>query len=80
MSTQTPAPAPALSAADWLVRIGAVVFAVGALGTLVTLVPLFTGADPLPTAAYLVSMLMGVGFALALGGLLAQARSGAAAR
>ncbi|MEV6106054.1 hypothetical protein AB0M28_15250 [Streptomyces sp. NPDC051940] len=70
MSTQS----PAAGVADRLVRIGAIVFGIGALGTLATVIPLFTGADPLPTAAYLVSMLMGVGFALALGGLLLQAR------
>ncbi len=55
---------------DALVRVGAVVFAVGAVATLVTVVPLFIGADPLPTAAYLVSMLMGAGFATAGAGLL----------
>ncbi len=62
---------------DLLVRTGAVVFIVGALGTIATITPLFLGSDPLPTAAYLVAMLMGAGFALALGGLL---RSAAAAR
>ncbi|WP_344320480.1 hypothetical protein [Streptomyces macrosporus] len=57
-------------AGDLLVRIGAVVFFVGAVATLVTLLPLFLGSDPLPTAAYLVSMLMGVGFAIAGAGVL----------
>lgn len=51
-------------------RIGGVVFAVGALATLVTVVPLLIGAEPLPTAAYVMSMLMGAGFALAAAGLL----------
>lgn len=55
---------------DLLVRIGAIVFAVGAIGTMVTVAPLFLGTGPLPTPAYLVAMLMGVGFALALAGLL----------
>ena len=32
--------------------------------------PLLIGAEPLPTPAYLVSMLMGVGFAIAGAGLL----------
>lgn len=62
---------------DLLVRAGAIVFLVGALGTFVTFIPFFIGADPLPTAAYLVSMLMGVGFGLALAGLF---RSASAAR
>ncbi|MGK5497082.1 hypothetical protein [Streptomyces sp. URMC 125] len=55
---------------DLLVRVGAAVFAVGAVATLVTITPLFLGWDPLPTAAYLVSMLMGVGFAVAGAGVL----------
>ncbi|ARQ70112.1 hypothetical protein [Streptomyces marincola] len=55
---------------DGLVRAGGVVFAVGAVATVVTVTPLFIGADPLPTAAYVVSMLMGVGFAVAAAGLL----------
>jgi hypothetical protein len=61
------------SAGDVLVRTGAIVFLIGALGTLATVAPLFLGTDPLPTAAYLVAMLMGVGFALALAGLLRTA-------
>ncbi|WKX71024.1 hypothetical protein [Streptomyces sp. XD-27] len=55
---------------DGLVRTGAIVFIVGAVATLATVAPLLLGADPLPTAAYLVSMLMGVGFALAGAGVL----------
>lgn len=54
-------------------RVGAVLFVIGAVGTLVTVAPMFLGGHPLPTAAYLVSMLMGVGFALALLGLLRSA-------
>jgi hypothetical protein len=61
------------TAGDLLVRIGAIIFVVGAVGTLATLAPLLLGSRPLPTAAYLVSMLMGVGFALALAGLLRSA-------
>ncbi|GAA2386309.1 hypothetical protein GCM10010420_06310 [Streptomyces glaucosporus] len=64
MTSETP------RAGDLLVRIGAIVFFVGAAATLVTLLPLFLGSDPLPTAAYLVSMLMGVGFAVAGAGVL----------
>ncbi|TNM26453.1 hypothetical protein FH715_23490 [Streptomyces sedi] len=57
-------------AGDRLVRIGGVIFAVGALATLITVIPLLVGADALPTAAYLVSMLMGVGFFVAGCGLM----------
>jgi hypothetical protein len=55
---------------DLLVRVGAAVFVVGAVATLATITPLFLGSDPLPTAAYLISMLMGVGFAIAGAGVL----------
>ncbi|MEU0838232.1 hypothetical protein ABZ370_02010 [Streptomyces sp. NPDC005962] len=55
---------------DRLVRIGVIVFAVGAIATLATVAPLFLGADPLPSVAYFVCMLMGVGFALAAAGVL----------
>jgi hypothetical protein len=58
---------------DMLVRIGAIVFLVGAVGTLVTVAPLLLHTDRLPTAAYFVSMLMAAGLALALGGLLRSA-------
>lgn len=53
---------------DALIRTGVVVFAVGAAATVATVTPLLLGLDPLPTAAYLVSMLMGAGFALAIAG------------
>ncbi|QFR97773.1 hypothetical protein GBW32_15385 [Streptomyces tsukubensis] len=55
---------------DRLVRIGVIVFAVGAVATLVTLAPLFLGSDPFPLVAYTVSMLMAVGFVLAGAGVL----------
>lgn len=67
MSQQT------LSAGDRLVRVGAVVFMVGAVGTIVTVAPLLLGTSRLPTPAYFVSMLMGVGLAVALVGLLRTA-------
>lgn len=60
---------------DRLVRIGAVLFAIGTLATLATVTPLLIGADALPTAVYLVSALMPVGFALAGAGLFKSARS-----
>lgn len=62
-----------MGAGDLLVRIGAIVFLVGAVGTLATVAPLLLGTNRLPTPAYFVSMLMGVGLALALGGLLRSA-------
>lgn len=62
---------------DLLVRIGAIVFLVGAVGTVATVAPLLLGTHRLPTPAYFVSMLMGVGLAIALCGLL---RSALAAR
>ena len=60
---------------DSLVRIGAILFLVGAVATVVTVSPLLLGLTPLPTAAYLVSMVMPVGFGLALVGLLRSARA-----
>jgi nitrate/nitrite transporter NarK len=70
-----------MGAGDLLVRIGAVTFIVGALGTLATVAPLLLDTRRLPTPAYFVSMLMGVGLAVALCGLLKAAlaqRQGAA--
>ena len=71
---------------DRLVRIGAIVFIVGAVATLVTVAPLFLGTHPFPFVAYAVCMLMGVGFLIAGAGVLrsvaaqrAQARSAMAA-
>ncbi|OEJ26329.1 hypothetical protein AR457_19605 [Streptomyces agglomeratus] len=57
-------------AGDRLVRVGAIVFFVGALATLVTVAPLFLGTDPFPTVAYAVCMLMGAGFVIAAAGVL----------
>ncbi|UNZ03676.1 hypothetical protein SRIMHP_13700 [Streptomyces rimosus subsp. rimosus] len=66
-------------------RIGAIVFLIGAVATLATVTPLFIGADPLPSVFYWVCMLMGVGFVVAAAGVLRsvaaqrrQARSSAA--
>ncbi|MFD5031552.1 hypothetical protein ACFVWX_14190 [Streptomyces sp. NPDC058220] len=71
---------------DGLVRIGAIVFIIGAVATLVTVAPLFLGSDPFPSLAYAVCMLMGVGFLIAGAGVLRtiaaqrrDARSAAAA-
>ncbi|MFJ4920970.1 hypothetical protein [Streptomyces sp. NPDC088725] len=53
-----------------MIRIGAIVFIVGAVATLVTVAPLFLGTHPFPSVAYAVCMLMGVGFVIAAAGLL----------
>ncbi|MFD8211128.1 hypothetical protein ACFV2S_32585 [Streptomyces sp. NPDC059695] len=84
MRSETPAvPVDDSAPGDGLVKAGVIVFAVGAVATLVTVAPLLLGTDPFPTVAYLVSMLMGAGFLLAAAGVLRsvaaqrrQARSG----
>lgn len=58
------------AAGDRLVQVGAIIFFIGALATLVTVAPLFLGTDPFPTVAYAVSMLMGVGFLIAAAGVV----------
>ncbi|MFF0740792.1 hypothetical protein ACFYVL_10355 [Streptomyces sp. NPDC004111] len=76
--------AEAAGAGDRLVRVGGIVFFVGAVATLVTFVPMFLGTEPFPSIAYAVCMLMGVGFVIAAAGVLRsiavqrkQARGGA---
>ncbi|MFJ1577748.1 MULTISPECIES: hypothetical protein [unclassified Streptomyces] len=70
--TATPEPRATEEAGpgDGLVRIGAIVFIVGAIATLITVAPLFLGTEPFPSLAYAVCMLMGVGFLIAGGGVL----------
>ncbi|MFJ2058501.1 hypothetical protein ACIOMM_21505 [Streptomyces sp. NPDC087908] len=71
MRSETPAAQTNDSApGDGLIKVGVVLFAIGAVATLVTVAPLFLGTDPFPTVAYTVSMLMGVGFAVAAAGVL----------
>lgn len=65
-------------AGDRLVRIGAIVFFIGALSTLVTMAPLFLGTDPLPPIAWSLCMLMGVGFLIAAAGVIRSVRAGSA--
>ncbi|WP_411079758.1 hypothetical protein [Streptomyces sp. cmx-18-6] len=57
-------------AGDRLVQVGAIVFFIGALATLVTVAPLFLGTEPFPSIAYGVSMLMGAGFLIAGAGVV----------
>ncbi|MFJ6697172.1 hypothetical protein ACIQM4_14030 [Streptomyces sp. NPDC091272] len=85
MSYETPAARSAKDsdAGDRLVRVGAVVFFVGAVATLVTVAPLFLKTEPFPSVAYAVCMLMGVGFVIAAAGVLrsiAAQRAAAAPR
>ncbi len=67
-------------AGDRLVRIGAIVFLIGALSTLATMAPLFLGTDPLPSIAWSLCMLMGVGFLIAAAGVIRSARAGSRER
>ncbi|MFG2723483.1 hypothetical protein ACGFW5_35050 [Streptomyces sp. NPDC048416] len=68
--TQAKTDRSAPTTGDRLVRVGVVVFFVGALATLVTVAPLFLHTDPFPSFAYLVCMLMGAGFLIAGAGVL----------
>jgi len=68
VSSETPANAGA--SGDRLVRIGAIVFAIGAVATVATVAPLFLGAEPFPPVAYFICMLMGLGFVIAAAGVL----------
>lgn len=70
--TQAHSPAPG----DGLVRVGGIVFVIGAVATLVTVAPLFLGIDAFPTYMFVLSMLMGVGFLVAGAGLLRSAAAG----
>lgn len=60
---------------DRLVRVGGVVFAVGVLAILVTVVPLLLGTARLPVAFYYLSMLAPLGMGIALAGLVVAARA-----
>ncbi|MDI2131233.1 hypothetical protein [Yinghuangia seranimata] len=57
--------------ADQAVRVGAVLFGIGTVAVVVTLVPFLIGTHPFPRAVYLTSALMPLGFAVAMGGLVA---------
>lgn len=60
---------------EGLVRAGAVIFAIGLVATIVTVVPLFLDAEPMPAAIYGLAMLAPLGFGLALLGILRAARA-----
>jgi hypothetical protein len=78
--------APSSSGADGdqlhqLVRIGAVVFAVGVLCIFAAVIPLFFGAHDLPTALNVAAgVLPPLGFGLGLWGLVRAARRGRVSR
>jgi hypothetical protein len=55
---------------EWLIRVGAIVFFLGAIATLVTVAPLLLDANPFPTYMFGLSMLMAVGFLIAAAGVL----------
>jgi hypothetical protein len=59
---------------DRLLRAGVVVFAVGVVFAVTTLVPLLVGTSPLPTGVYLLSALAPLGLAMVLYGLWRKAR------
>ncbi|MER6674551.1 hypothetical protein [Streptomyces sp. NPDC000983] len=61
---------------DRLIRVGGVVFLVGAVATLVTVAPLLLGTDPFPTFMFGLSMLMGVGFLIAGAGVFRSIAAG----
>ncbi|MET7287816.1 hypothetical protein [Streptomyces sp. NPDC005573] len=70
--TQTNSAAPG----DRLIRAGVIVFFLGVVATLITVVPLFLGAKPFPTFMYGLSMLMAVGFLVAGAGVLRSVAAG----
>ena len=64
------------AAGDRLIRVGAIVFFVGAVATLVTVAPFLLGTTPFPTFMFGLSMLMGVGFLVAGAGVLQSVADG----
>jgi VIT1/CCC1 family predicted Fe2+/Mn2+ transporter len=60
---------------EGLVRIGAVVFAVGVVGVLLAVVPFFFGRQDASSLVTLTASLLPVGLGIALVGLLVGARS-----
>ncbi|GGQ75945.1 hypothetical protein [Kitasatospora griseola] len=62
-------------AGEILVRVGGVVFVLGTLATIATMVPLFLDLPRLPSIAWGLSMLMPLGLLVALTGLFTTARA-----
>jgi hypothetical protein len=61
---------------DRLIRVGAVVFFIGAVATLVTVAPFLLGTTPFPAYMFGLSMFMGLGFLLAGAGVLRSVAAG----
>jgi cadmium resistance protein CadD (predicted permease) len=62
------------SRSDTAVRVGAVLVAMGTLASIATLVPLFSGLDPLPVGVYLLCFLAPLGLAVILVAIWQRAR------
>jgi hypothetical protein len=60
---------------DRLVLTGAILFTIGVLATLVTVVPLFLESSRLPTPFYLLALLAPLGVGIALWGVVLLART-----
>ncbi|MHB1740842.1 MAG: hypothetical protein ACYCXA_15440 [Actinomycetes bacterium] len=61
---------------DRLIMVGGIIFLVGILATLITLVPFFVGTRAFPTPVYLVAVLgSSLGLGLALAGLVRSAHA-----
>ena len=69
------AAAAAAQPGDRLVRLGAIVFALGVLGVLAVLAPFLLGRADAPLWTTLLASLLPVGLGLALAGLLRGARA-----
>ena len=58
-----------------LFRVAIAVFSVGLVASVVALIPIFTGSEPLPVAVYFAALLAPCGLGLMLIGLWRNARS-----
>ena len=63
------------SRSDTAVRVGAFLVAIGTVAAIATLVPLFSGLDPLPVGVYLLCFLAPLGLAVILVALWQRART-----
>jgi hypothetical protein len=61
--------------ADLVMRVGAVVSALGLMFLIVAILPLFFSSLELPSAMWFLSMLIGVGIVIICAGLVMSARS-----
>ena len=60
---------------DRLMRVGAVITAVGIVCTVIAIIPLVIPSLALPSAWWFLSMLIGVGLVLVIAGLLRSSRA-----